>query len=331
MTNYFLHTDTHNIWWNLATEKYLAGKIKAGGVCLYLWQNEKTVVIGRNQNAFRECRTKLLEQEGGCLARRETGGGAVYHDLGNLCFTFAASPERYDLEKQLSVIQEACLEFGIKTELSGRNDIITEDGFKFSGNAFSAGAKCRIHHGTLMLNVDRDDMSRYLCPSREKMQAKGVTSVKARVCNLCEINPKITVEDMCSALQRSFQKKYGAMQEISADELDKAQIEETYALYKSWEWKYGKTPDYSVAFSKRFQWGEVEVREKLSGMIIQDAVIFSDSLDTELPEKLRKLLTGKKYDMEDISERDILINDCTEEQKRNIQEVIKWLADVSAR
>lgn len=196
MSNYFIQTYTWNPWHNLAVEKYLAGQIKKGDIMLYLWQNERTVVIGRNQNALRECRAQLLEEEGGCLARRTTGGGAVYHDLGNLCFTFLASPEVYDLEKQLKVIQHACRKFGIETSFSGRNDIITEEGFKFSGNAFSKTSQCSIQHGTLMVNVDVSQLGKYLTPSKDKMKAKGVKSVQSRVCNLQDLNPEVTTDDM---------------------------------------------------------------------------------------------------------------------------------------
>lgn len=327
MSNYFIQTYTYNPWRNLAVEKYLSTRIKKGDVILYLWQNERTVVIGRNQNAIRECRAQLLEEEGGCLARRTTGGGAVYHDLGNLCFTFLASPEVYDLEKQLKVIQTACRKFGVETRFSGRNDIITEDGFKFSGNAFSKTSQCSIQHGTLMVNVDVSQLGRYLTPSKDKMKAKGVKSVQSRVCNLKDLNPEITTDAMRQALKESFEELYGSFEELDAKLLDNPQVKETYDLYSSWEWKFGKSPECETSYSKRFDWGELEIYLKLNAMHISEVMVFSDMLDVELPGLIERLLTGKRYDMEDVDPGKEL-PDCTKEQKEKLCEVVKWLANL---
>lgn len=319
MSNFFVQTYTYNPWQNLAVEKYLAGRIREGDVMLYLWQNDHTVVIGRNQNAIRECRAQLLEEEGGYLARRTTGGGAVYHDLGNLCFTFLASPELYDLEKQMKVIQTALRKFGIETHFSGRNDVITEDGFKFSGNAFSKTSQCHIQHGTLMINVDVSQLGRYLTPSKEKMKAKGIQSVQSRVCNLKDLNPEVTTDLMRQALKESFEELYGSFEELNPEILDNSEVKETYELYSSWDWKFGKSPECETSYSKRFDWGEVEVQLKLNAMHISEIKVYSDALDTELPGILEQLLLGKRYDLVDINLSDAVI------QKEKASEVIKWL------
>ncbi|MEE1401958.1 MAG: lipoate--protein ligase, partial [Oscillospiraceae bacterium] len=140
-------TDPHR---NLATEAYLTETVPEDTCILYLWQNRHTVVIGRNQNAWRECRTTLLEQEGGVLARRLSGGGAVYHDMGNLNFTFSLPTADYDLRRQQEVLVAACHRLGIPAECSGRNDILT-GGRKFSGNSFYHHRGRSFHNGTLLI------------------------------------------------------------------------------------------------------------------------------------------------------------------------------------
>ena len=266
---------------------------------LYLWQNQRTVVIGRNQNALRECAGELLEREGGYLARRTTGGGAVYHDLGNLCFTFLASPEVYDLQKQFSVVMDACRQLGVETKLSGRNDMITEDGLKFSGNAFSHTSACDIHHGTIMLDVNVEDMKRYLTPSADKLKAKGVRSVRSRVCNLREINGSITVDTLAGALESSYRKIYGTFAVLEPSTLENDRVQEMQDKYASWDWRYGKSPDCEVVRSTRFDWGEVEVHCTLHGLRFREIKVYSDALDTGLPRAIEIDLLGRRFDMAD--------------------------------
>lgn len=310
MRNYFVESKEHNPWKNLAIEKHLAEGIRSGDFLLYLWQNDNTVVIGRNQNALQECRAKLLEEEGGYLARRTTGGGAVYQDLGNLCFTFMASPERYDLNRQMKVVQKACLAFGIETEFSGRNDIITKDGYKFSGNAFSMTNACKIQHGTLMVDVDKEKMARYLTPSEEKMKAKGVKSVKSRVCNLKQLNSELTIDLMKEALQQAFVEEYGVYEELSLTALQKDALEQTYEMYASWDWKYGKTPECETIYKNKYPWGEVEIHLKLKNLCVQECKVYTDALDPDLPKKLEQALLQKPYDVNFSS----IIENCMEEK-----------------
>lgn len=320
---YFLETNGHNPWKNLALEKALSERLQKGDAALYLWQNDRTVVIGRNQNALKECRAQLLEEEGGYLARRSTGGGAVYHDLGNLCFTFAASPEVYDLKRQMGVVQRACASFGICTSLSGRNDIVTEEGLKFSGNAFSVTKRCNIQHGTLLINVDTERMGRYLTPSREKMSAKGVKSVQSRVCNLKELNADITADAMKRAMKEAFQKEYGEFAELTEADLDAETLAAAYGLYSSWDWRYGKSPECEAAFEKRFPWGEVEVHLTLKNLSVRECRVYTDSLDTEFSGRMETYLMGRRVDAfgQDLPEKKDGQPDC-------VGEVAAWLRSV---
>ena len=145
----YTETDCTNPFINLATEEYMTFHAAEGEVTMYLWQNANTVVIGKNQNPWRECRVESM-REGDCkLARRISGGGAVYHDLGNLNFTFIAREDEYDIPKQTEVILEAVRLLGINAEKTGRNDL-TIDGMKFSGHAYYQSNGYCYHHGTIM-------------------------------------------------------------------------------------------------------------------------------------------------------------------------------------
>jgi len=286
---------------NLATEKHLLDSVRPGECILYLWQNQNTVVIGKNQNPWVECRTSLLEAEGGKLARRLSGGGAVFHDVGNLNFTFLLNEEDYDVDRQLSVIQAACAMAGIRAEKSGRNDLLAE-GFKFSGNAFYRAAKRAYHHGTLLIDVDMDKLQRYLSPSKAKLAAKGVASVRSRVVNLKELSENLTIDAMKDYMAAAFQKVYGSAAErivLSKEEL--TAIEKLRQQYSSWEYVYGTPLPFTFECQTRFPWGGIHVQLQAKNGLVQSAKVYSDSMDWQLPEKMEAALTGCRFSAEDMA------------------------------
>ena len=286
-------TDPHE---NLAAEKVLMDALQPGEAMLYLWQNLNTVVIGKNQNAWLECRTSLLEEEGGKLARRLSGGGAVFHDLGNLNFTFLMCKEDYDLDKQVTVIQRACALAGIRAEKSGRNDLLAE-GRKFSGNAFYQDKVHAYHHGTLMVDVDKEKLGRYLSPPQAKLQAKGVASVRSRVVNLTELAPALTIETMRSYMVQAFQDVYGFEAELFVlDDAMKANIAELKKLYGSWEYLYGNPLSFTFSCEEKFDWGYVGLRLDAKGGVINTVDINTDAMDWTLPDSIIKALTGCRFD-----------------------------------
>lgn len=281
--------------YNLAVEEYLLQTVEPDCCILYLWQNQNTVVIGRNQNAWKECCTTLLEEEGGHLARRLSGGGAVFHDLGNLNFTFLVPTDCYDLEKQLSVIQLACRSFGIESERSGRNDILA-GGRKFSGNAFYRSGDRSYHHGTLLVDVDMARMSRYLNPSKAKLEAKGVDSVRSRVVNLKELASEMTTDRLKEEMANAFQQVYGLpCSQIMPQELDSATLEAIYRRNCSWEWNYGKQLPFTFSCQGQFPWGGIQLQLLVEGGLVQKIQVYSDAMDWEIAPALERALHGCRF------------------------------------
>ena len=287
----FIVSDQTNPYWNIAVENYLVEH--ADCVVLYLWKNRRTVVIGQNQNPFSEVNVDALEADGGYLMRRRTGGGAVYHDDGNLNFSFVAPKALYDQQRQFGVIQRAVESFGLHTELSGRNDILAE-GRKFSGNAFSKGQKNDLHHGTLLISGDMSDLARYLKPKPAKLQKHGVQSVRSRVVNLAELNPEITPESIAPRLRAAFEGVYGGCaEEVSfEDVIRRPEVRRLYEEFASDEWKYGKWKTFIAQRSAQFDWGGVELSLTIEDDIVRDVQMASDALDLAALDEARRLLTG---------------------------------------
>ena len=280
---------------NLAAERYLLEHTPAGSVTLYLWQNKNTVVIGRNQNPWAECNIALLRQDGGHLVRRLSGGGAVYHDSGNLNFTFLTDTATYDLDRQLAVIITALASLGIKAEKSGRNDILV-DGRKVSGNAFYTSGNKKYHHGTLLIDVKTDVMAKYLTVSPLKLQAKGVSSVKSRVLNLKEACPTLTVAALSQALITAFGQIYNSVpQQLSADFFDEAELAKYEAEFRDDAFRLGKRLPFTWQTEARFDWGSFTLACRIDSGIIQQAEVYTDAMDWQALQNAGRCFTGVAF------------------------------------
>ena len=320
----FVISNQTNPYWNIAVENHLLSLPESEVVTLYLWKNRRTVVIGQNQNPFSECNVEALEADGGFLMRRKTGGGAVYHDDGNINFSFVVPKALYDQTRQFSVIQRAVLDFGIVAELSGRNDLLaierdrsgatdaSKEGRKFSGNAFSKGKYQDLHHGTILIKGNMEDLQRYLKPKPAKLQKHGVASVRSRVVNLSELNAEITSESIVPHLRNAFEEVYGGKAtEVGFDDIiARPEVQRLYEEFASPEWKYGRWRTFTAQRSAQFDWGGVEVSLDIDNGIIRDVQIASDALDLAALDAVRQKLTGATVEAAPVScdnpiERDI--------------------------
>lgn len=321
---YFITTET-NPYKNLALEEYLLKQVEEDECLLYLWQNEKTVVIGKNQNPWKECKTAQLEAAGGHLVRRLSGGGAVFHDLGNLNFTFIATKDNYDVQRQLEVIVTAAKLLGIPVEKTGRNDICVE-GRKFSGNAFySDGFHC-YHHGTILVKVDTDKMTHYLNVDREKLVSKGIASVRSRVANLTEYVPDLTIGQMREKLVEAFRMVYGQVPErMEASRMDQEQLNKLEQKFSSWDWIYGRRIEFNYSMNRRFPWGDIDLKLEVASGLIRDCIVYSDSLETQLIEQICEVLRGCRFSSDAIEKRmeTIQVTDITEMMRNDILEFIR--------
>lgn len=280
---------------NMALEKYLMDNVEDNQCIMYLWQNKRTVVIGKNQNAWSECKVSEIEKDKGYLARRLSGGGAVFHDLGNLNFTFLVSVKDYDVRKQSEVIMNAVRSFGIDVKMSGRNDL-TVDEKKFSGNAFYKSNGKAYHHGTILINVDMNSMSKYLNVSKGKLQSKGVKSVKSRVINLKDLNDNVTVEEMIKRLVSAFEKTYEcSSSQIKSSDLDKTKLDEITSQFEDWNWRLGRKIPFNVELTNRFSWGNLNFQICVENGLIKDAIVYSDAMESTLVGSIADRIKGVKY------------------------------------
>ena len=317
-----------NPWFNLATEDWIFNTLNPDSHTLFLWRNSETVVIGRSQNPWVECKTDKMAADDVFLARRQSGGGAVFHDLGNTNFTFLSPKHAYDQTANFTIIINALKKLGIDATLSGRNDMQVGDR-KISGSAFKHAADRSFHHGTLLVNANMQKLGDYLNPHPLKLKAKGIKSVRARVANLVEFNDAINHETLSEAIIEAFCEYYGETAPV--EQLDEASLAKQPALnayyqqMADWDWRFGKTPEFSHHIETRFDWGMMDVHMDIKQAVIAEVVIFSDALNIELIDLLKETLTGVKYNKHEIQDALAELAKAQPELETQVNDFEGWL------
>lgn len=295
----FITHDNVNPYFNIASEEYLLTKKKESFI--YLWINSPAVIVGTNQNTMQEVNLSYTEEKGIKTVRRLTGGGAVYHDLNNVCYTVIApyNGEENTYKRFTSPVIEYLNSLGVKAEFAGRNDILV-DGKKISGNAQTVKGGRIMHHGTLLFNTDMSVLEGALKPNKLKIESKGIKSVRARVTNILDVLPKkISVEEFKKGLADYFKK---SCEEYSFTEEDLSNInklvEEKYSTY---EWNIGKSPKGKNRFDGRFDFGTITMTFDTENGVISNAEIFGDFFSKKDIKEFAKKLNGVKFTLEDLT------------------------------
>ncbi|NMP58568.1 lipoate--protein ligase [Enterococcus mundtii] len=308
----FVPNENHDPRVNLAIETFLLQEMPLEEPILLFYINEPSIIIGRNQNTIEEINREYVEEHGIHVVRRLSGGGAVYHDFGNLNFSFIMPDDGdsfRDFAKVTKPIIQALHELGISgAELKGRNDLVI-DGLKFSGNAMYATNGRMFAHGTIMFDSDIDEVVNALKVKKEKIESKGIKSIRSRVTNIKPFLPEekqgMTTEEFREDI---LLKIFGvsSVEDVKTYELTEKdwgkinQISEQY--YRNWDWNYGKSPDFNFSRQKRFSIGSIEVHLNVSEGIIEDVKIFGDFFGLGDIKDVEQVLTGIKYDKATLQE-----------------------------
>ena len=308
----FVPNDKHDPRINLAIEHFLLQEMPVEEPILLFYINEPSIIIGRNQNTIEEINREYVEQQGIHVVRRLSGGGAVYHDLGNLNFSFIMPDDGNsfrDFAKVTKPIIQALHELGVSgAELKGRNDLVI-DGMKFSGNAMYATNGRMFAHGTIMFDSDINEVVNALKVKKDKIESKGIKSIRSRVTNIKPFLPKekqtMTTEEFREAI---LLKIFGvdSMKEVNTyilKEEDWQKINEiSKEYYRNWDWNYGKSPDFNFSRQKRFPIGSIEVHLNVSNGLIEEVKIFGDFFGLGNIEDVENALIGQRYDKDILNE-----------------------------
>lgn len=301
----YIINDSNDPHFNLAFEEYIFNNADPNKEYILLWQNRPTVVVGKHQNTIEEINAKYIYENDIDIVRRLSGGGAVYHDSGNLNFTYIISKdnvEEYDFKRFTTPVVNALNSIGVKAEFNSRNDLVI-DGRKFSGNSQYVKQNKILHHGTLLFDSDLSELGKTLKVSKDKFVSKGIKSVKSRVTNISEhLEADISLNEFKELVLRSFAKKdlvIRGLSEVEREEIERLANEK----YRTWGWNYGESPKFNIKKTNRFDFGKVEVYINVDNGIIKNCKIYGDFFGDGNMRDIEQELLGCKYCKEDISHR----------------------------
>lgn len=302
----YLESKSNDPAYNTALELFAFEELAKKDNVFFLWINQPCIVVGKNQNTRQEIDQKYCDENGIKIVRRVSGGGAVYHDYNNLNYTIISNEDNeadFDFKSMSQPVLDTLAEMGVNAQFTGRNDLQIGDQ-KFCGNAQYIKGKRVMHHGCMMFDVDLSVLSKALTVSKDKIESKGKTSVRARVTNIKDHleDKSLTVEDYLNKLREHMDKTYG-MEEYILTEEDEKRVQEIKAEKNdSWDWVYGANPDFNIQRNRRLPSGKVEANINVEHGIIKDIKFYGDFFGVRDVAELGEKLKGVKYDRESIKE-----------------------------
>ena len=291
---------------NLALEEYVLKNLPNDHDYILLWQHVPSIIIGRNQNTIEEINSKYVEEHNINVIRRISGGGAVYHDAGNLNYSFITNNTRDNLNnfrKFTEPVIKALNSLGVNAEFAGRNDILI-DGKKFSGNAQTYYKDRMYHHGTILFDADLDMVAKVLQVKQQKVDSKAIKSNRSRVTNVLPyLKNKMTIKEFQNYLLKfilgtdDIESKTYHLTEDDLKAIRKLEKEK----YSTWEWNFGENPDFEIQKEERFAGGIISFNLNVSEGHIKDIKIFGDFFGRIEVSALEEKFIGVKYTKEDVS------------------------------
>ncbi|HFH6717965.1 TPA: lipoate--protein ligase [Streptococcus agalactiae] len=290
--------------YNVALEAYAFQKLTDIDEIFILWINEPAIIIGRHQNTIQEINKEFIDKNGIHVVRRLSGGGAVYHDLNNLNYTIISNNTQegaFDFQTFSKLVIDTLAKLGVKAEFTGRNDLEI-NGQKFAGNAQAYYKGRMMHHGCLLFDVDMSVLGQALKVSKDKIESKGIKSVRARVTNIVDhLSDKITVQEFSDAILAQMKEEYPEMDEYV---LSDAELSEIQAMrdnqFATWDWTYGKAPEYTIERGVRYPAGKITTYANVENSTIKSVKIFGDFFGVKPVDDIEKMLEGVRYDYKDV-------------------------------